>query len=503
MEWQWLGAGSFGVVLGATPAAPATGRELAVKFHLDDEPADVAEEAHVARLLQLLDAPSFIGFYGAARLGPAHQAKARRLIQALAPAALPAQLVPRFVTVSELVRGGLIVRTLLSPTAHAEGTGRIAAFQLAWSLAVAQAKIGFESRDLWLSNLLWHRVPATAGGARWEHYVLAAGATETVFSFRTRGRVVVIDHGKSTVWDPRRGALRRPDATNAELTVHSPPELYFPRRYGARTAAAEWWQYGVVLWSMLVLPQLTPLPPPEALHGSYDLLDWLLDVDADAHGLYARFVALLVELLPTAGRVAADTGAHETWVRRLRDPQRAYGNLHGRYLAVALAQRALGSPTVAPPRAAAAVDGGDDVFYRLVADARVQAFVDGPAAAAVGARYAAAAAALGAEGRALVRRLLAWEPAARPDGAAVLADPLFAPLRATGGAVVYPANEVPRFFDWRAEPPLTAAVSPQRHDARLMGLLAAASAAADAGLPPPDDTADTPLDSLIARLAVT
>lgn len=465
MEWSWLGAGAFGIVLRALEASRSV--DVAVKFVAADEDYErheIAKEALILRLLSRLRAPAFPLYYGAqwlvapwqwAGLVPVKNMPKKSNGLNNGADTLKPDHTGVMLMAQEYASGG----SLLSALRTKQTPAATAAFLLVWSITHAQGAFGVRFADIHVANVLWQPLPKSETGVfvlLFQHQddetTATAAAVRARFRVTMTGRPLLIDMGKSNIYSPLAPAeeadLRadggggmdwapatsyRPLAPSDddELALHSPPELLFRARASDPLpgAPADWWQMGVLLFTIAGwAPARTVLSAAErqsldeclaAWKETGDLVDLLPYAVSDAT-LFVQFQALLEDarqrVLPTAAN----------WKRRINDAQNTYGHLYRRFLGVILLQQALGNALLPPlpPDTATAPP-----FLRLLHDLRVYTFLVKTVGGPVGACYRRVVGAMDPEARALIARLLAWAPAERPSGVAVLEHAYFAHLR--------------------------------------------------------------------------
>jgi serine/threonine protein kinase len=473
--WRPLGTGTYGMVVGVETREH---RFAAIKFIFANDPVEQAEaldEAMLHHLLYECHAPSFGPLFGSVWHRPdltaASLAIPPLLKQALAVSTLDPSgewfrrmtRTPALVSVMELGMHG----TLLALSKGLNDTAqRQIAFQLCWSLSVAQMKLGSEHRDLSSRNIVV--VPLAHGPSdhmtlfqRYQFHPLLAETKEEeekvvdsdddamdvdpssqqvveeetlywILKLRNdegTGYIPrIIDFGFGTYADPRvlgRGQ-KLPHHEYVGMAHHTPPESYFGRK-----SWCDWrvdlWQLGLILFTCFGMRYNLGLAPTYS-----DLVDEMGRVNEEAsknvNALQDRFVneALLAEPVLYA---ILEVEEMDAWKEYVLDPSNDRSRRYHRYLMIACLQEHLGNDWRPPFGEEVKYE---NVFARTLEHAHVVAWYDTHIRKAVAgpfqqARYFVSR--LDATQRDLLKSLLQWDPAKRIHGRQLLQHPVFDAFR--------------------------------------------------------------------------
>jgi hypothetical protein len=531
VEWEWLGEGTFGRVIGATvpvldgrrrvcvalklvplevPVAMAVSSDNSdsdgMDLDLEDDAAKY-REATTAALLSLADAPSFVRQYGALELADHEQcAVVARLVAALGPDGTPEAPPGGYLVMAQERLAGKALGITHYLTGIAGAAGALALlFQFMWSLGVAEAKLGFEHRDMAMHNIM---LAATSAPLHERYTLTLPYGEEHVFTLRhLPGRLVLLDYGASTTWNVARNDTAVPDPDHEHTGSLLAPESYFVTRRYPHNVASERYVAGLIAFSILGAPHLEAVLTPAEFervrtyassHGHRDLAELLTHITEPEYHTEQIFKDRLLDALAL---LRVDPPASDLkWRRMIADADYGYGNVYGKYLGQALLMRALGLGDL-PPAHNAMVTAPrwkmTHVWYRLLSHAKVRAFftTELPARRLQQRCFDAMVARMPPDQVQLLRALLAWDPDARPSAATVLMHPAFARLRSVDAAAPAPARM--RFYSWHAQPALTA-TAPQRHDAAHMDTLRVAT---DRAIHVPELAAGKSLQDAVITLA--
>jgi hypothetical protein len=362
-------------------------------------------------------------------------------------------------------------------------------FQLVWSLAVAESKLGFQHRDMTIRNMMI----ATLETPQAEQYTLHQQGQQhpTVFEMGPlQHRLVLLDYGKSDHWDAAAEApALAPDVKHSDLGSLPAPEDYFVTRKYAHGFLSERHTLGLVAFSLLAAPHLfAVLTAAEmehlkrhiSIYAQFDLVNLLPRlIDSmlpkskrPGHEIFSQFKTVLDSALRLIG-IRAGSPEDTLWRRRIHDSQHNYGQVYENILGQILLKRALfgANDGILPPFDSAMVrqplTSSMHIWYRLLAHKSVRAFWERPEVRDLEQRcYAGLLARLADADRHLLQQLLMWQPEDRPPTlAAVLAHPVFTSFRQTRLA-----NLPIRFYSWHAQPPLERG-APQLQDKQHMASL--------------------------------
>lgn len=467
----YIGSGNYGHVTALRVAA--ANRSVAIKWiAYEDGAADedgsgvlyheALDEYFAAVLLSACNVPAFPTIYGAWRV-PALPLPVRALVPAAELAEEAEETAPPrgYLVVASTYGnlGDLHSRTRRGLSYCATDAAAIL-FDLAWAFMVAHARAGWRYHgDLQARNIVFR------ARAHPETYVLRDGRRKVLGAWKhfCPLRPLVVDCGFASYVDLS-DALREPHDEVRRLAYHYAPELYFSRAH-ARGGASDVWQLGVIALTLFGRRRrkfsAATGPPDEArdrqlLHDAYaktiDLIDmpttWIDTIarragvtaavgdpgadESDGTGttyllarqvdMRRRFVAFLADraTLPPA-LAAALTEAGE------RDNAHKFA----RFVNVALLQNALGNGWCPPTDVAQVAGFSDSAFYTLLQEIDVQAFVqehilNPDLLLATYVDWVLAG--VPSDVCALLRRMLNWDPAARPTCAELVQDAVFARL---------------------------------------------------------------------------
>ncbi len=509
-QWSALGAGAYGRVTRARVAG--LGYDVAVKWipiinvpgrltgkmDLDeeDEPpeeddgateySEAVDEFVVASLLGMSKAPAFLHIHGA--FLASFTSSMVGLPAALVPL-VPTNLAQQYylVLVSEYADRGTLKDILLKGQSFTALEAGAILFDLAWSLMLAHSQVGLRFHgDLQSGNLAFikteHPEPITyelvdilteREMGRWSHPISVSAL-----------RPCIIDLGFASYMVPG-----KPDVLGKEVTLNTPPELYFDRP-SRRSDRVDVWQLGVVLFSLFAkqpagLAEIRRSPIPlygedkklhEAVYScAADLIDypvcWLnglaklrnvtppladedegedLDPFAAQVDIDKRFVRLIPDLDPCTGKLAEALLFEKT-----------NGRKYARYVSIGLLQEVLGNGWCPPPRHSA--EYASSSFYKCLQDARMQRFWARyllPPMMPLRALVTTMVEGMPPSARLLLKHMLSWNPNDRPSCESIVMNPWFKaqfPQPPVGEEVMYRAHArpplAPTFFG--ATPPIT------------------------------------------------
>jgi serine/threonine protein kinase len=475
--WRPLGTGAYGIVVGVETKER---RFAAIKFIFANdtgEKEEALDEAMLHHLLYECHAPSFGPLFGSFWHRPDLTAASLAIPSLLKQAMTASKLdpngewyrrmtrTPALVSVMELGMHG----TLLALSKNlSDAAQRQIAFQLAWSMSVAEMKLGNEHRDLSSKNVVvaplaygpsdhitlfqrfqFHPLPPLVpmleeeeeeeGGDKMDidpdslqkekeeestlYWILKLRNSEGT-GYIPR----IIDFGFGTYADPRvlgRGE-KLPHHEYIGLAHHTPPESYFGRR-----SWCDWrvdlWQLGLILFTCFGMRYNLGLPTTYS-----DLVDEMGRVSEESskrvNELQERFVkeALLAENVLSDILEVEQMDEWKTYV--LDAPGDRSGRYH-RYLMIACLQEHLGNDW-RPPATSSSLEGQlyDNRFARTLHHPHVTTWFHTHIRSVNAipfqqARYYTSR--LDAGQYNLLQSLLQWDPEKRIHGRALLQHPVF------------------------------------------------------------------------------